>query len=139
MKTTKIIDEILDAIYWSSFSKNQRDSILTIISSKEDSPMAKANKICDLLCIKRNSKSKSIINIISKKTITMQRIAPNNQLPATHFIEVWKGISQGLHIEHIIPINLMDDLISGDGTNMYGTTIAIFRIRENKLPTKHKF
>lgn len=26
-----------------------------------------------------------------------QRIAPNNQLPATHFIEVWKGGTQKIH------------------------------------------
>lgn len=68
-----------------------------------------------------------------------QRIAPNNQLPATHFIEVWKGLSDVLHRDNIRPISIIEQSISGDGTFMYGKTIAIFRLRENKLSTKHKF
>jgi len=67
----------------------------------------------------------------------MNRIAPNNQLPATHFIEVWKtptsesGTFNGkIHLIkyfELVPISIL------------WPTVAIFRIRENKLPTKHKF
>ena len=71
----------------------------------------------------------------------MQRIAPNNQLPATHFIEVWKGDFSKRAIQAPIEnINDIEFLISGGYDNIsYGTTVAIFRIRENQLPTKHKF
>lgn len=67
----------------------------------------------------------------------MQRIAPNNQLPATHFIEVYVS-GKPLDWYHVRYIELLpDDLESTLHTSLY--TIAIFRIRENKLSTKHKF
>ena len=66
-----------------------------------------------------------------------QRIAPNNQFPATHFIEVWKKPTSGsstfngkIHLIkyfELVPIDIL------------WPTIAIFRIRQNQLPTKHKF
>lgn len=78
-----------------------------------------------------------------------QRIAPNNQLPATHFIEVWTD-GETTNQQNIIEME--DDaietpnLIALLSTNLHQTavtpslyTIAIFRIRENKLTTKHKF
>lgn len=67
----------------------------------------------------------------------MNRIAPNNQLPATHFIEVWKG-QYDYYLGNLNDIFFLNDnLIATAFAN--GKTIAIFRIRENKLPTKHKF
>jgi len=67
----------------------------------------------------------------------MNRIAPNNQLPATHFIEVYCA-SYETECNDLKSIDyLQNDLKL---TIAFGfTTIAIFRIRENKLPTKHKF
>lgn len=61
-----------------------------------------------------------------------QRIAPNNQLPATHFIEVWKSPSDNVLRYFLLTANAFADITSCN-------TIAIFRIRENKLPTKHNF
>ena len=69
-----------------------------------------------------------------------QRIAPNNQLPATHFIEAFNW-EKGDELEYSPkPRKICDiDLCLALTKNMGGTTIAIFRIRQNKLPTKHKF
>jgi len=67
----------------------------------------------------------------------MQRIAPNNQLPATHFIEVWKGHSP-INTTKIKRIEDLEFCLETT-TDVFGKTIAIFRIRENQLPTKHKF
>ena len=68
-----------------------------------------------------------------------QRIAPNNNLPATHFIEVW---SNGIYENR----SRFPEKISKLSFHLNATkfrdnikTIAIFRIRENKLPTLHKF
>lgn len=70
----------------------------------------------------------------------MQRIAPNNNLPATHFIEVWKHKSfKDLQISDCYEIQDIDELIAGFTKTINYKTIAIFRIRENKLPTLHKF
>lgn len=68
-----------------------------------------------------------------------KRIAPNNNLPATHYIEVWKGLSEKQHTERALPLYVMQDTIGGDGTVNYGITLFIFKIRENKLPTLYKF
>lgn len=62
----------------------------------------------------------------------MNRIAPNNQLPATHFIEVWKAPEDSVVRYFFLTANTFADMPTCN-------TIAIFRIRENKLPTKHKF
>lgn len=68
----------------------------------------------------------------------MQRIAPNNQLPATNFVEVYKHTDYGYEQCTCNTIDVMG--FSLDFTYMCGhKTIAIFKIRENKLPTKHKF
>jgi hypothetical protein len=81
----------------------------------------------------------------------MNRIAPNNQLPATHFIEVYKGESFGTtnqqdfinnptwNCVEIYEIDKIDYELNKTISLGYIKTIAIFRIRENKLPTKHKF
>lgn len=76
----------------------------------------------------------------------MEKIAPNNQLPATHFIEVWqrcntkrperyteKDVYNISDLEqHLDETTIVTDCGGID-------TIAIFRIRQNKLPTNHKF
>ena len=68
-----------------------------------------------------------------------QRIAPNNQYPATHFIEVFVS-GKPLDWYNVRDIEVLDDDLSVTGhTSCPLHTIAIFRIRENKLPTKHKF
>ncbi|HJV19311.1 MAG TPA: hypothetical protein VJ552_05480 [Sediminibacterium sp.] len=78
----------------------------------------------------------------------MQRIAPNNALPATHFIEVFKG-KRETNQEYVKywsdtyrllcnEIRSLDQSLAKSNEYKY-KTIAIFRIRENKLPTKHKF
>ena len=68
-----------------------------------------------------------------------QRIAPNNQLPATHFIEVFVS-GKPLDWYNVRYIEVLDDDLSvTEHTSCPLHTIAIFRIRENKLPTKHKF
>jgi hypothetical protein len=67
----------------------------------------------------------------------MNRIAPNNQLPATHFIEVYCA-SHETEDNDLKSIDFLQNDLKL--TIAFGfTTIAIFRIRENKLPTKHKF
>lgn len=67
-----------------------------------------------------------------------QRIAPNNTLPATHFIEVWRGIKGNAYQGFIMRLSNFSSTL--DGTRRSGCkTIAIFRIRENKLPTLHNF
>jgi len=68
----------------------------------------------------------------------MNRIAPNNQLPATHFIEVWKGGTQKIHNSSMEEIKYLSNCLHATKVLCY-KTIAIFRIRENKLPTKHNF
>lgn len=72
-----------------------------------------------------------------------QRIAPNNSLPATHFIEVWgdslnkiKFIFDNPMIEKI---DLLQEELQYTSECLGLYTIAIFRIRENKLPTIHNF
>lgn len=61
-----------------------------------------------------------------------QRIAPNNSLPATHFIEVWKASANS-------PTRYFLERIKDSPIYLASNTIAIFRIRENKLPTLHNF
>lgn len=58
----------------------------------------------------------------------MQRIAPNNNLPAKSTIIVWCDGSQTFH-----------NYIPNTHWSWDWTVVAIFRIRENKLQTKHKF
>lgn len=72
-----------------------------------------------------------------------KRIAPNNNLPATHFIEVWKPYGKSVH-RPILPQDCMEIESFDRGLNYTKSkqnlhTYAIFRIRENKLPTLHKF
>lgn len=68
----------------------------------------------------------------------MQQIAPNNQIPATHFVEVYKHKYCGYAERRCNTIDRIN--VSMDFTYMRGhDTIAVFHIRENKLPTKHKF
>ena len=79
----------------------------------------------------------------------MNRIAPNNTLPATHFIEVYSnGITtnqeDGLKnptwkCVNIIEMGELGYEISRTlkTRNLY--TVCLFRIRENKLPTLHNF
>jgi len=61
-------------------------------------------------------------------------IATNNQLPATHFIEVWKGGTQKIHNSSMEEIKYLSNCLHATKVLCY-KTIAIFRIRENKLPT----
>ena len=77
-----------------------------------------------------------------------QRIAPNNQLPATHFIEMYsdggftnqqKDLMYNKFSVEVLPINILSDDLKYTEKHPIIYTIAIFRIRENKLPTKHKF
>lgn len=67
-----------------------------------------------------------------------QRIAPNNTLPATHFIEVSKD-DIGLWYKCLLPIERLDYEIKYSEMDLNTKVIGIFRIRENKLPTKHNF
>ena len=61
-----------------------------------------------------------------------QRIAPNNQLPATHYIPMYSYQNGKTVIyDRRKKIGFYDFRIS--------IPSAIFRIRQNKLPTKHKF
>lgn len=73
----------------------------------------------------------------------MQRIAPNNNLPATHFIEVFhspkKRRFQKSNIEDCKIISHLQYELNRTVITSCLYTIAIFRIRENKLPTLHKF
>ncbi len=68
----------------------------------------------------------------------MKRIAPNNRLPATHFVQVWKG-EQCVHYCSPKHISVLHSNVTK--VLKYGSfkTIAVFHIRENKLPTNHKF
>lgn len=77
---------------------------------------------------------------VIKTTNMTQRIAPNNQLPATHFVEVWKYyVSKEFDMTYKpYPIEELIHHLE-DTIHYRHKTIAIFRIRENKLPTKHKF
>lgn len=80
-----------------------------------------------------------------------KRIAPNNNIPATHFIEVWKGKSYGTTNQqdginnplwNYVEVHRVDNLcyeLARTVSLGYIETIAIFRIRENKLPTLHNF
>ncbi len=61
-----------------------------------------------------------------------QRIAPNNQLPEECIIEVWK------------PSTLLESKYFKYHTENFkfppsSQTLAVFKVRQNKLPTKHKF
>lgn len=74
----------------------------------------------------------------------MKRIAPNNQLPATHYIEVWRSNYskevRSLSENDCFPIYMIEDSLKYTQEECPTIdTIAIFRIRENKLLTKHKF
>lgn len=64
--------------------------------------------------------------------------APNNQFPATHFIEVWRGVKGNTYQGFIIRLIHFNSTVEHT-RYAGGKTIAIFRIRENKLPTKHDF
>lgn len=66
-----------------------------------------------------------------------QRIAPNNNLPATHFIEVWKGRSGSVYIADFKDIYMLKHSLLASSKQK--GTVCIFRIRKNKLPTLHKF
>lgn len=94
-----------------------------------------------------------MVVIHSHKNSNMtQRIAPNNQLPATHFIEVYKSTVFGttnqqdavknpswINLVEIFKIDELDFELRRTKSLGYVVTTAIFRIRENKLPTKHNF
>lgn len=78
----------------------------------------------------------------------MNRIAPNNQFPATHFIEVWSDGTTNNQQDRFYKKDfstcnvfelfwLPENLQRTVRNNLY--TVCLFRIRENKLPTKHKF
>lgn len=78
----------------------------------------------------------------------MNRIAPNNQLPATHFIEVYSdgcttNMQDRISLSYHKPYSPFDmeyldrNLRKTKQVNLY--TVCLFRIRENKLPTKHNF
>lgn len=62
----------------------------------------------------------------------MQRIAPNNQYEPTYYIEVWRA---GRETPTRYFLNSMK-YFSGQ---ISCKTIAIFKIRENRIPTKHNF
>ena len=78
-----------------------------------------------------------------------QRIAPNNNLPATHFIEVYSNGITNNQQDHLknptwqcVNILEMEELgheISGTLKTKHLYTVCLFRIRENQLPTLHKF
>lgn len=72
-----------------------------------------------------------------------QQIAPNNNIPATHFIEVWHTPTakkfQNSNESDCKEMDEFDYEITRSYQSPLITTIAIFRIRENKLPTKHNF
>lgn len=68
----------------------------------------------------------------------MNRIAPNNQFPATHFIEVYKD-HEGVWQKCTLDIQRLNSEIANTEMQPYGEVLFLFRIRENKLPTKHKF
>lgn len=67
-----------------------------------------------------------------------QRIAPNNNLPATHFIEVYIHKNIGYQQDEPEGIETIVDTLTWTVKTNH-KTIAIFRIRENKLPTLHNF
>lgn len=64
-------------------------------------------------------------------------IAPNNQFPATHFIEVWKSSTGRLFYSktnlNIKQFNTITGVTKAEGHK----TIAIFKIRPNRVPCKH--
>ena len=62
----------------------------------------------------------------------MNRIAPNNQFEAECFIEVWKP-STLLEAKYLKYHN--ENFLFPPSSQ----TLAVFKVRENKLPTKHKF
>ena len=62
----------------------------------------------------------------------MQREAPNNHLPATHFIPMWIGYGE-LSVNYYRP-----QKIGFHRFNLHDA-LCIFKIRENKLPTLHNF
>ncbi|OYY99550.1 MAG: hypothetical protein B7Y37_13750 [Sphingobacteriia bacterium 28-36-52] len=61
----------------------------------------------------------------------MNRIAPNNQFKAEYIIEVWKGHKDTLYFEY--PAWYFKFPPSSF------KTLAVFKVRQNKLPTKHNF
>lgn len=71
------------------------------------------------------------------------RIAPNNSLPATHFIEVWKGSDSEIHCplseEDCLEVELIDRSLNYTKSRINLHTYAIFYIRKNELKTKHDF
>lgn len=72
----------------------------------------------------------------------MNRIAPNNNLPATHFIEVfYDDFGEKIIDKNPLQLGFFDTLekVLDDHPLSKIIPIAIFRIRENKLPTLHKF
>ena len=68
----------------------------------------------------------------------MQRIAPNNSLPATHFIECFYD-DTFYRIVDEKPLSFKTATPFFDWDNCIETPVYIFRIRENKLPTLHNF
>ena len=68
------------------------------------------------------------------------RIAPNNNFPATHFIEVYDFGSYDITESTAYPLGIISLESALFMTKaLFGKTIAIFRIRENKLPTLYNF
>lgn len=58
-----ILEKIAQAIYWKGFTQKQTDWILNTLSHG-DSPMFKANDICEYLGIEKRGNRQAIYNII---------------------------------------------------------------------------
>lgn len=74
---------------------------------------------------------------VSHAHFNMNRIAPNNNLPATHFIEVWSNLFRTHQDDEPYQMNVLQNSLALNDNEL--STIAIFKIRENKLPTLHNF
>lgn len=70
------------------------------------------------------------------------RIAPNNQFPATHFIEVWnrKGAPyvQYKDKHNVTDMLLLESFLGRTAHIGDIYTTAIFKIRPNQVPCKHQ-
>ena len=77
----------------------------------------------------------------------IKRVAPNNQFPATHFIEIWKHKIDEKRINLIYRfdetdchfIQELDEVLADTANTINYKTVAIFKIRLNQLPTLTKF
>lgn len=74
----------------------------------------------------------------------IKRVAPNNALPATHFIEIWKHTNRNHYWipfdeTDCYPIQELDEVLADTANTLNYKTVAIFKVRENKGPTLTKF